>query len=232
MRILKRLKKAGNGERGNALLYVFIAIAVLAGLTFALSSSNDDSENISEYAVADEQITRLLSYSATLAASLNQMVLAGANAPTLYTDLSTLNPSEAGYNTAPHKLKIFHPMGGGMNYINSTGPVGSSDTVATDMKINKGSIIEGVGPTNITVGDIVFVATVHSAKACERINFILTGSATMPIMKSAIFTDLFVSNITTDVASGLCTDCVNRPQICVTNIAGTQWGFYSVLYPG
>ncbi len=232
MRIQDKKRKSGIGEKGNALLFVFIAIAILAGLTYALSSSNDDSENISDYAAADEQISRMLSYSATLGASLNQLVMAGANAQTLYTDLSVLKPSEAGYNTAPHRLKLFHPMGGGMNYVGETGPVGSSDTVATDFKINKGAIIEGVGPTNVTVGDIVFTAIVKSENACKRINFILTGDQTLPIMKTATYNDLFTTDNATDVATGLCDDCVNVPQICVTNIAGTQWGFYSVLYPG
>jgi hypothetical protein len=219
-------------ERGNALLYVFIAIAVLAMLTFAVSDSNDFTENIADYAADDEQIARMMTYSGTLGSAVSQMIAGGLRAETVYSTLSLQAPGQAGYETAPHNLKLYHPMGGGMNYMTATGATTSSNTVATTFRVNPASIVTGVGSTDITVGDVLFTAVITSRKACQRINFLLTGASSMPVLATASYTSLFVTGSTVTISAANCPNCVNRGAACVSNTADTAWGFYSTLLPG
>lgn len=220
------------GERGNALLYVFIAIAVLALLTFAVSDTSDNTDNIADYAVADEQIARILAYSGTIAATLNEMVIAGATHETLYSTLVTTPPGGAGFGTAPHNMKIFHPMGGGLNYISSSGSATDTDTVGTSFKINPGSIVDDVGPTDAVVGDILFTAVINDVEACQRINFLLRGDGTVPVLATASFDNLFTTGAAVTIDAANCADCVGVAQACVSNTAGDAWGFYAALLPG
>lgn len=222
-------------ERGNALIYIFVAIAILAMLTFAVSDSTDSTDSIADYATADEQISRMMTYSGTLAGAISQMIASGARAESIYSTLSVLNPQQAGYETPPHNMKLYHPMGGGMNYVTSTGNSTSSDTVATTFRINPASIVTGVGPTDAVIGDVLFTAVVTSLKACKRINYLLTGQTTAaatPTLATATFTSLFTTGSTVTITAANCPNCVNRAQACVSNTANTAWGFYSTLLPG
>jgi len=40
--------------------------------------------------------------------------------------ISDINPSNGAFNTAPNQQKIFHPYGGGVNYMSSVGTVASN----------------------------------------------------------------------------------------------------------
>lgn len=231
----EKLKEHRKSERGNALIYIFVAIAVLAMLTFAVTESEDSTDTIADYAAADEQISRMMTYSGTLAGAISQMIASGARAESVYSTLSVLTPSQAGFDTPPHNMKLYHPMGGGMNHVTSTGNPASSDTVATTFRVNPGSIVTGVGPTDAVVGDVLFTAVITSKTACRRINYLLTGqthwSAT-PTLATATYTSLFTTGNTVTITAANCPNCVNRGQACVSNTADTAWGFYSVLLPG
>ncbi len=221
------------GEKGNVIFLVLIAISIIAMLTWAVGQTTDQEENFANNASDDEQIGRMLTYAGTLANTISQLVIAGARTETLYTLLNVSAPnSGVAYTAGAHNLKLFHPMGGGMNYITETGNPASSSTVATDYKINKTSIITGVGATDVVVGDVVFTAKVTSLKACQRINFLLKGVATVPVLATASFDNLFTNGLTVTVAAGNCASCVNVAQQCVSNTAADAFGYYSVLLPG
>lgn len=228
---MKKIHGGRGDAAGNALFYILIAIALLAALTYAISDSTDGSQGVADYAVSDEQVSKLLNYSAAVGSTLHQMVIAGAAAETLYTTLSVIPPSDVGFPTAPHRMKIYHPMGGGLSYMTSTGPASSADTAATDFKINKASIVDDVGETDAVIGDILFTAIITSQAACQRINKRLSGSTAIPVLATASFNDLFTAGNTVTISAANCAACVGVAQTCV-NDGGAQWGFYSALFPG
>ncbi len=217
-------------QGGNILFIILIAIVLVALLTQMVSQSSEQQSDILTQQTSDDEINRLFTQAATLQAAIEQMVVRGDEPSTLYTNLSTLKPGDAGYETAPHAMKIYHPLGGGVSYLSGSKP--GSSAAATAFKINKDAIVTGVGATDAVVGDILFTAVIAAAETCARINKLLTGSSSIPVLATADFDDLFTNGVAVTIAGGNCADCVNVPRICVTNAGGTAWGYYAALFPG
>lgn len=230
----------GARERGNVLFIVFIAIMIIAGLTFMLSQGSEQGSSSADKTAGDAQISQMLGYTGALAAAVQQMAENGADPATLYTDISLLKPTDAAFNTAPHLLKIYHPMGGGMTPMTETGNPSSSTTVAYNFRINPGSIVEDIGTTDAVVGDILFTARVTSLEYCQRINKTIRGVTTIPAVSNAATVDnLFTDTAALPTAATLnvatCADCVGIGMSCVSGLDGTAttvYGFYATLLPG
>ena len=224
----KKTSHARRREKGNVLFIILIAIAALALLTQMLSHSSVEQSDALSRQAQDDEISRMLTQAAVLSGAIRQMVINGEDAAALYLNLSILKPGDAGFETSPHYLKIYHPFGGGIKYMSSSS--GNSSTVATDFNISKASIITGVGATD-TLGDILFSAKISSEALCQKINKILTEStAVPPILATADFDLLFAGTAVT-IAAGNCASCVNIPRLCVSNTAATEWGYYASLLP-
>lgn len=221
-------------EGGNVFVFVFLAIVLLAALTYAVSNSGDEQASASDKLVRDDQIGRLLSQASATSGALQQMILAGANPETLYSTLDLVKPDEAAFNTSPHSQKLYHPYGGGMTYVGSTGPTDDASTIAEDIFISPGSIVENVGPTNTTVGDILFIAAISSREACERINKKVIGSTAVPVVGNSVFNALFIDSDPVVFNSAACptNDCFGVTQLCFEDEDAARWGFYQVLLPG
>ena len=219
-------------QQGNALFIVIIAIAVLGMISYAVMQASEQPTAIADDTARDAQIASMFAYASTTAGTLNQMVAAGADVNTLYSTLDTTAPTASGFSTGPFNTKLYHPMGGGLNYVTSSGPASSSNTVATTYRINKASIVTDVGPTNATIGDILFTAIITNATACERINYMLTGSTAMPVMEAAAYQNMFVNNVAVTLNGTSCADCVSKAQICVVDSNARGWGYYSSMLPG
>lgn len=211
-------------------MIILAAIVLLAALTGAISSMSHQQSDVIERQTMDDQISRMITHVSVLGTALLQMVVAGENQSTLYDDLSLVKPGDAGFDTPPHNLKIYHPYGGGVQYMEASIP-NTADAAATDFQINTDSIIIGVGETDAVVGDILFTATIASLEFCQAVNRKLTGSGDVPTMLLPNFNALFVTHTTTTVNNGACADCVNTPALCVTDGSG-HWGFYASLMPG
>ena len=221
------------GQRGNVLFFLFLMIGLLAVLTVVATSRNAQVFGIKDDVIRDEQIARLLAYSATLSGAVQQMVASNSMSPQgMYWSLSVIAPGAAGWDTAPHGFKLFHPYGGGVTHMSATGSTSSSETVATNFRISTGSIINGVGDTNAVIGDIVFTATIANSASCQAINKKVWGSTTMPTMSDAAYTAMITNGTNTTVAAGNCANCVNKAAACVVNVSGNAYGYYQVLLPG
>ncbi|MFH1158260.1 MAG: hypothetical protein V1721_05180 [Pseudomonadota bacterium] len=216
-------------EGGNILLIILIAIMALALLTQVVSQSSEQQSDALSRQAQDDEISRLLTQTATLSGALHQMVVNGEDPATLYLNLSTLKPGDAGFETSPHSLKIYHPFGGGITHMSSSS--GSSSAVATDFTISPASIATGVGATD-TLGDILFTARISSESLCQKINKILTGSTAVPPILSTADFDLLFAGTAITIANGNCASCVNIPRLCVSNTNATAWGYYASLLPG
>jgi hypothetical protein len=223
-------KTARTGERGNILLMILLAIVLLGLLTAVLTQNSTEQSSVLSRQTQDDQINRMITYAGTLSAALQQMTINGEDPFALYSTLSLLKPGDAGFETAPNNLKIFHPLGGGITYQSASSP--DPNAVAAGYNINASSVITGVGDTtnNPGKGDVIFTANIASASYCARINQILTNSSTVPVMDSATFTSLF-GGATVTVTAGNCASCVNAARLCVSNTGATAWGFYSALFP-
>lgn len=217
-------------QSGNVLIIILVAIAAIAMLTYAVTQSSEQQSDTITRQTIDDGVSRLLTQAATLEGAVQQLVMNGEDASALYSTLSVLKPGDAGFATSPHNLKIYHPLGGGITYM--PGSVSGSETVATDAGINRSSIVTGVGATDAVIGDILFTAKVSTAAYCGRINQILTGSATVPVLATFDFDALFTAGTPVTITAINCANCVNIPKLCVSNTTADAWGFYASLLPG
>lgn len=222
---------------GNVLFYILIAIALIGALTFAMTQMQQADPSTADKMSMDEQIQRLFIYSAAVGGTVNQMVAGGMPADTFYTQLDTTLPGAAGFETAPHNRKIYHPYGGGLTPQFESAASSDSNRVAWQYNIHKGALIWDIGKTNAVVSDVVFVARISTLAQCQRINKMLYNNTSVFNMTNAAFNALFVAAgaatpaLTIDNVA--CEKCVGKVQFCISNSdASPLYGYYSVLLPG
>lgn len=221
-------------DQGNALIYVLIAIALFAALSFTLGRQADTGEagSLSEEKT-ELYATQLISYAAQAKSVVDQMLFTGSGVG----DLDFTLPNSAGFNTAPHIHKVYHPQGGGLNPANLPDDIitsSVSDPVAGWYmgRFNNVEWTDSIGT------DVILVAYQISQDVCERINLKITGSTTIPTMSDSIRNALIDDSIhagtnvdldTDPSGSPICTACHELPSLCVENQAQTAYGFYTVI---
>ncbi len=216
-------------ESGNALIYVLIAIALFAALTFALSRRNDVSETST---LSDEKArmyaTQLISYSAQAKSAVEQMLF-GGTAPE---NIVFLRPGDAGFETAPHINKIYHPEGGGLSLGTIPAEARTSAIASPPAGWYTGRF-NNVEWTKTAAPDIVLVTFQIQKPVCEAVNDSITGNKTIPQLTGAIrdllIDDTLHSGSNADFTVATCAACEGLPSLCVQDNSGSAYGYYSLL---
>lgn len=221
-------------ERGNALVYVLIAIALFAALSFTLGRQTDTNEASS---LSDEKAelvaAQLISYAAQTKSAVDQMLFTGTDID----DLDFVLPTDAAFNTAPHIDKVHHPEGGGLNP--GRLPADAVDQNSTDpvagWYMGRFNHVEWTASAS---QEVILVAYQISQQVCENINLKINGSATIPTMddsiKETMIDDAFHTgtnlDLTTDPAgTPICSDCHKVTTLCVENQAQDAYGFFTII---
>jgi len=219
-------------EKGSVIFIMIAAVAALGLLIMAVVQMNRQPTISTAVQTMEDEITRMMTQSSALGAAVAQMVINGEDPAELYSNLSFLKPGDVGYDTPPHKFKLYHPYGGGIGYMENTG---GTSPVIDNMGISPRSVVTGVGPTDAGSGDILFVARVGTAAYCQRINEMVRGSSSVPELRAVSFNMLFVAlDITETVTLGAANcapSCANIARLCVKNDSAAAWGYYAVLLP-
>lgn len=112
-----KIRRARQDERGSVLIYIFIAIAVLAALTFAVSRSGREGLSTVDREKSDLQATQLLDYTGMIRRALQTMKVDGA------ADTSLCFDSDQWGNTAyqhggcsDQQNRVFSLKGGGASF--------------------------------------------------------------------------------------------------------------------
>lgn len=229
-------KSARRNERGNALIYVLIAIVLFAALGFTLSRSTDTSE----VGTLDEEraalyATQLISYASQAKSSVDQMLFTGASD---INDLLFTLPSEGTFDTAPVIHKVYHPQGGGLTP--GTLPAAVIDQGTSDPEpgwyMGRFNNIEWTGPDTGTNDEVILTAYQISEQVCGLINEKINGSTAIPALNSATIREVLIdeglhggtnTELTTDPAGDICVDCHNTGSLCVEE--GGLYAFYTVI---
>lgn len=233
-------KMETNRERGNALIYVLIAIALFAALSLTLGRQTDTGEASS---LSDERAelyaTQLISYAAQAKSSLDQMMFSGGEIATLDFTL----PGAAGYDggTALDKIKrVYHPDGGGLvaeKLPEEAAAYSGSDPVA-GWYMGRFNNVEWTETAGVNGTDVILVAYGINEKICEKINEKVKGSPAIPQMTATIrnvmIDDDYHSGVNADLTTvtpgtPVCAACDNVSSLCVEDQAGDIFGFYTVL---
>ncbi|MGB4107577.1 MAG: hypothetical protein WBK55_07255 [Alphaproteobacteria bacterium] len=225
-----------NRERGNALIYVLIAIALFAALSMTLGRQSDTGEasDLSDDK-AELYATQLISYTAQAKSALDQMIFSGG----AIDDLDFALPGSGTYNagTMADKIKrVYHPDGGGLLAARlppaATPYTGSDPAVGWYM-----GRFNNVEWTKTAGTDVMLVAYGIDERVCARINEKVTGSTAIPQMSGTIrnlmIDDVYHTGINADLTTlpgtPVCTACNKVSALCVEDQAGDIYGFYTVL---
>lgn len=228
-------------ERGNALIYVLIAIVLFAALSFTFSRQTDTSEAGGlDAQKAELYATQLITYAANAKQAYDKMDFSGIQLG----DIDFTLPADSTFNDAPTIKKFFHPDGGGFNLETLPDEVAVSGVTDPVPGWYMGRF-NNVEWTASTETDIILTAYGIKQPVCEDINEKITGDKTIPSIGNALkevlvpktvggitnFTTGANKDLTTDPAASspvaICPECHNRATLCVEN--GEIYAFYSVI---
>jgi len=212
-------------QRGNAMIYVLIALAMFGFLTMTLSRSNNqvDGQDIDDER-AELYALELMEYSASAQAVVEMMLSSGSEID----DLDFVNPTSAAFNTPPHYHKIYHPQGGGLTY-QPTFNEDIHNDVTSVWAINENISVEWTPNNGVTSNnDAILTAYFLTRQICEIINDKLTGSAAIPVTTNP-HADYFLDTGTTDLDIAECAACDGYPTLCVENDTNDNYSFYSII---
>lgn len=225
----------GRSQRGNAMIYVLVAIVLFAALSLTLGRQSGDSqtEDLDE-GKAQMYAAQIIGYATAAKSAVDQMLFSG----TKINDLDFTLPSQGGFNAGDTTKKVYHPDGGGLNpgkLPEGTTTSGVADPVAGWYM----GRFNNVQWTKTSAQDVMLVAFQIKKPICEQINKKITGTTDIPKMTDTIretmIDDSFYAgatneDLTTDPASSpICGDCDKRASLCVEDSAGGTYAFYTVL---
>lgn len=209
-------------EKGNALLYVLIGVALFALLSYSLSR-NADTGNINLTKEKTELLAnQIITHSQQVQQVVFQMLITGSTID----DIDFVRPGETGYDTAPHQHKVFHPGGGGMKVFNDSNP----NLFSGGSRGWKAQTATNVGWTPSTANDIIYSFIDVSPAICAKINAILLGDDTVPseaVDLNAHFDE--EAGGPSDFDASDCADCDGRYYMCIENSGNNRNVFYNVI---
>ncbi len=221
-------------ERGNALIYVLIAIALFAALSFTLSrGANTGEAGVLSDDRAELYTSEIIGYATQAKSVVDQMLFSGGVS---VWNIDFERPGDANFNTAPPELflKLHHPDGGGLTLAplperaiaqNSTDPVAG-------WYVGRFNNVEW---TKNTGHDIMLVAHQIEKIICEKINIKATGSTAIPAISATVtlaelfIDDAFHTGTNEEFDTTDCAACENYQALCVSNNAATRFSYYAVM---
>ncbi|MCI5060656.1 MAG: hypothetical protein MRY79_06260, partial [Alphaproteobacteria bacterium] len=165
--------KNPENTKGNALVYVLIALALIGVLTMTLASQNEqsDGQDIDDE-ILEIYANELIEYMNSAQQVVDMMISTGSEVR----DLNFVNPTSTGFDTGSHIHKVFHPEGGGLNYIEKFNP-NIRDDLTSAWVINNSINVEW---SETTGNDAILTAYFVTQNICEILNLKITGSTTIP----------------------------------------------------
>lgn len=182
-------------ERGSVLIYIFIAIAALAALTFAVSRGGRQSAETINKERAELQVTEILDYAGMMRRSVQGIIINGGTASQLCFNHenwgnSDYDPVAGAPNDCPEgTIGVFDKAGGGANFSNPDPDLLDSDYSAQarygQWYFTGGNSVAGVGLDDGTEdsNELLLVLPYIKRSICESLNRKLQvdNPATIPV---------------------------------------------------
>lgn len=158
-------------ESGNVLFYIFIAVVLFGGLSFAVSQSGRGS--LSQITQDRNRLaaTEIIDYGDSLAKAVGTMRLRGTTLANLrFSHLDLPGASYDAPGTQAAENEVFNSEGGAMIYRRP--PAGTTVTAGTDYAFLAGVAVQDIGTTCSTApcADLVVAIPGITAEICDLIN--------------------------------------------------------------
>ncbi len=217
-------------QRGNALIYILLALALLGALTMMMARTDDASDNL-DYEKTELLTTRMTAYAGGAKNVIDQMIMSGAN----INNLNFSAPNSASFDAAGTNMyKVYHPDGGGLAY-ELPDPNLFTGTSAVPPPGWYMGRFNNVQWTPTASNDIVMAAFGISQSVCANINKKTTGATSIPALAgTGNPATYFVNTTITGVANAaftnaVCAACEGYPSLCVSSSGGTYFTYYSII---
>lgn len=160
-----------NGERGNVLFLILIAVALFAALSYAVTQSTRSGAGSSDSETGLINSAQLTQYPAGVRTAVVRMIIGGVET----SNLSFNPPSDFINITNNLAWHVFHPTGGGATFANAPGDVMQSGNPArwnfnAKNQINLIGTTQGTGAPTAQTADIIAFLPGISQSICNRIN--------------------------------------------------------------
>jgi hypothetical protein len=207
--------------RGSVLFYILLAVVLFGALSYLVASMMRGSGDTGSTERAKLMAQSVADYTQKVKITVQDLKLSGIDAA----NLSFLKPGDAGYTTAPHTAKVFHPEGGGVPLQNF------ADALVTEVLSPVAGIygirmaVEEVGST---ADDVIVSVRGVTRLVCEQLNDRLAGSTTIPSTGANNHEALFVTGAA-DLTAATCASCAGVSALCVSQTGPTIYTFYRVV---
>lgn len=215
---------------GNVVIYVLIALALIALLTATLSRQEEDSSGTLDEDRLALQTTALFTYTGSAKNVVDQMLMAGSNPDAL----QFVRPNQASFDIAPYYNMVYHPEGGGLSIParDETSFTYAGTTPDAGWYLGRFNNVEW---TPSAANDVILAAYGISEQLCASINKKLTGDDTVPELDTAggpaqFFIDYEVSGVANeDLMISDCDDCEGYPALCVASSDRSIFTYYNII---
>lgn len=231
----KRYISAAASQSGNILIYILIAVALLAALSYAVTqSSRTGSGSISDDR-ARLLATEIIEVSSSMATAVQQMRLRGVRDQDLCFNHPQWGGSYLNASCSDAQNKFFDPEGGGINWAEA--PRDAMDAAASPdylWHFYTDNEIQDVGSTAgaAASSDLILITDELSQSVCEKINDLLgiTPPATTPPADTNYGTEMFSGAFSYTATIGdEDAALAGKNAACFLNTTSGKYAFYRVL---
>lgn len=226
------------GESGNVLFLILIAVALFAALSYAVTQSTRSGGGTSDNETSLINSAQLTQYPAGVRTAVVRMIIGG-------TDVSNLEfnpPSD--FQAGREAVEVFHPTGGGATYANAPteimdvggGNGGGTWVFNGENQINFIGTSDAGGPIQSSADLIAFLSGVTQS-ICNRINSELGISGSIPV-ESGLDVATLMDDDNPSICDPTCaggtiggdiTALDGQPYGCFRNGAAGPYVYYHVL---
>lgn len=220
-----------NGESGNVLFLILIAVALFAALSYAVTQSSRSGGGDAGKETNLVNSAQMTQYPSGIRTSIVRMIISGAdiasiefNAPSLFGTLTATTPVGA--------LGVFHPSGGGATYAQAPGDVMASGATQGSWIFNGENQIFNIGtsenaatPTAATADIIAFLPGV-STSVCNKLNEELGLPAT-PVVETGVDVATIMGSATPGLCNGGCGGTIGDNADAANKLNGQPFGCFS-----
>jgi hypothetical protein len=160
-----------HSECGNVVFYIFLAIAMLAALSYAVSQSSRGTAKTATDEQNRMRATELIDYGDTVAKAVQTLRLRGTTLATLrFSNAALPNADYGAQNPANALNEVFNSEGGGVVYHQAS--IDSITTAAEDYKFIGSNEVKGIGTTcgAAACSDLLLLIAHIKPDVCMTIN--------------------------------------------------------------
>ena len=213
---------------GNAMIYILLALALLAGLTMVLNRGSDVGGDDIAKDKAELLALQITAQAGSAKNAVDQMMMSG----TPVTSLNFVLPSDPTFNTGSNIHKVYHPAGGGLSYKKPESTIFDTLTSYSTLGGWYMTRTNNIEWTPTTAPDVLFVAwRIHRA-ICESINKKITGSTTIPTIASPAEVFLGTAHGAASNANLMIADCAacnGYAALCVADATSQNFAYYNII---